>query len=43
MVFEMICNYRPRKNENNVSKACILMVFETAEEILKTMSLKHAF
>ena len=32
--------------ENNVSKACILMVFETiltAKKILKTTSLKHAF
>jgi len=29
--------------ENNVSEACILMVFGTAEKILKTMSLKNAF
>ena len=28
--------------ENNVSKACILMVFETAEKKMKVMSLKHA-
>jgi len=29
--------------ENNVSKACTLRLFETAEKTMKTMSLKHAF
>jgi len=31
-----------RKNENNVSKECILTPFEMAEIFLITMSLKHA-
>jgi len=38
MVFEKI--------ENNISKACTVVVFEmigTAENLLKTMSLKNAF
>ena len=35
-----------RKNENNVSKVCVLKVFETSwncREKLRTMSLKNAF
>ena len=43
MVFETIWNCR-ETTENNVSNGCILtLIFETAEIVLKTMSLNHAF